>query len=89
MDRLDYHLGRIQEWGEQDMVDCCKKIECPRKRIKCLLRMRLDVCAGDQLCQTRIDREIDMIYQSFDNQGGPMIKPLISAEEFPELYGWY
>lgn len=83
---LEYYLMKIQEFRAENIVDFCKSIDCPRKRLKCLLRLRMDgFCKFDIECQKSVDREIEFLYQQFDNQGGKLVDPLISAEEFPEL----
>lgn len=86
---LELYLMKIQEFRAENLVDFCKSIDCPRKRLKCLLRLRMDgFCKYDIPCQRAVDREIEFLYNEFEPQGGKLVKPLISGEEFPALPDW-
>ena len=82
---LEYYLEYLQEFRAENVVDSCKKLECPRKRLKCLLRLRMDTaCKYDIECQKSVDREIEFLYGQFDNQGAKLIDPLVNDGEFSE-----
>lgn len=84
MNIVESYLKLLNEYRAENIVDFCKSLGCPRKTLKCLLRLRMDTfCKYDIECQKSVDREIEFIYQQFDNQGGKLIDPLISGEEFP------
>jgi len=86
MKLFESYLKLIKEFRAENFVEFCRTIECPRKRIKCLFRLRMDgQCKYDIECQKSIDREIEFLYGQFDNQGGKLIDPLINGDEFSEL----
>lgn len=86
---LDTYLNLLNEFRAENVVDFCKSLGCPRKTLKCLMRLRMDsYCKYDIECQKAVDREIEMIYQQFDNQGGKLVDPLIGSDEFPARPDW-
>ena len=86
MKLFESYLKLLNEFRAENVVAFCRELNCPRKRLKCLLRLRMDgQCKYDVECQKSVDREIEFLYGQFDNQGGKLIDPLIDIEEFPAI----
>jgi len=89
MSILEIYLKLLNEFRAENIVCFCRSLECPRKVLKCLLQLRMNGhCKYDIECQKAVDREIEFLYQQFDNQGGKLVDPLIGGEEFPARPDW-
>ena len=89
MKLFESYLKTLNEIRAENVVQFCRDFQCPRKRLKCLLRLRMDGhCKYDIECQKSVDREIEFLYGSFENRGQKMIDPMIDIDEYPALPDW-
>jgi len=75
--KISSYLKYLHEQNEDDITRFAHGFfQCPKKRLMFLLHARTHLCAGDQICQKRIDRYIDDMSGNYDPSGGWLLKPL-------------
>jgi len=65
---VESYLHNLQEYEEVVMIDYCKSIKCPKKRLICLKLARV-LLAPNLVAQHKVDREIDVLTNNYEGSG--------------------
>jgi hypothetical protein len=65
---VEAYLKHLQEFEEVQIIDFCRSIECPHKRLMCL-KLARSLLAPNLVAQHKVDREIDVLTNNFEGSG--------------------
>lgn len=65
---IEAYLKHLQEYEEVQVIDYCRSIECPKKRLICL-KLARSLLAPNLVAQHKVDREIDVLTNNFEGSG--------------------
>jgi hypothetical protein len=65
---VEAYLIKLQEFEEVQIIDYCRSIECPKKRLICL-KLARSLLSPNLVAQHKVDREIDVLTNNYEGSG--------------------
>jgi len=65
---VEAYLKHLQEFEEVEIIDYCKSIKCPKKKLMCL-KLARSLLDPNLIAQHKVDREIDVLTNNFEGSG--------------------
>lgn len=65
---VEAYLKHLQEFEEVQIIDFCRSIECPKKKLMCL-KLARSLLSPNLVAQHKVDREIDVLTNNFEGSG--------------------